>query len=291
MDSVSLAVQIPGLFVSCIECLRCVQLGREFETDFELAICKLRAIELRLTRWGALMGIKGPESIPRNGAFDKGEAEKMYLWLEAIRREFDRAMETSEQYRMINDSNADRLQPVDTESKLQSGKESLQTLYAKMCIISNVRVKIRSRISWVLYRRGSFLNLIDGISDLTDRLMETFPTDNKENQRALCESEIDEIDRDGLGLLSNAIGDRDQILKDVIETHLADDAELTAAYQVIRNNIRDYGDDVETIERARAVISRNTRHGVYNTEQHHRLMFEIMSNAHVGLMENVHRRV
>ena len=50
-------VALAGLFNNTVECFHYVQLGRAFEKDFKTAQLKLDACELRLSRWGAPLGL------------------------------------------------------------------------------------------------------------------------------------------------------------------------------------------------------------------------------------------
>lgn len=53
----TLALSIPGLFLTCVQYFVLLQLGRNFEADFGSCHLQLRWIELRLQRWGRAAGI------------------------------------------------------------------------------------------------------------------------------------------------------------------------------------------------------------------------------------------
>jgi len=48
---------LAGLFSNAVECFEIVQLGRTFEKDFETAQIRLDICRLRVSRWGAALGL------------------------------------------------------------------------------------------------------------------------------------------------------------------------------------------------------------------------------------------
>jgi hypothetical protein len=89
MEPISFALAvggIPGIFKSCIDCYQYIQFGREFETGLSLALSKLEATQIRLTRCGAAMGIQNSETALQLQEYDE-EDDKTALPLATADRE------------------------------------------------------------------------------------------------------------------------------------------------------------------------------------------------------------
>jgi hypothetical protein len=254
MEPISFALAlagIPGIFTSCVECYKYIQFGREFEADLEMSLCKLDAAEMRLTRWGASMGIDGPDTKLRSGAYSEDEIKKAYHWLTEIRKAFDSAMETSFRYKRT--VKPDKLQLLDTDAEIHKQSGSLQMIHTRIRTINDKRVKPRKRdrVAWALYRKGNFENLLESISDLTNNLVELFPS-TVESQRQMCKEEVQDLDVAALALLNKAVGDEDAILAPILR------AEAERRPNVFSNiDVRDdfrghFGDNVAPGEKSRS---------------------------------------
>lgn len=268
MEPVSFALalgSIPGIFFSCVECFRCVQLGREFEIDFERTILKLESVEMRLTRWGAAVGIDDPDVPLRQGDYTEYEIQKAYEWLSKIERMFKQALEASSEYKSNNHNNGDKLKVLDTDSEVVRGSTSLQALHRSMRKISNERVKTlkyrkRDRISWALYRKGSFQNLIETVSDLTDNLIELFPA-KVNSQESLCKSEVMGIDKEALSLLLTVIDNDDELLKQAIKSGLESGSIVFTNIEVKDESKAHFGYNIGAGESSRSSVYSNIKAG------------------------------
>ncbi|EED20663.1 conserved hypothetical protein [Talaromyces stipitatus ATCC 10500] len=186
-----------------------------------MTLCKLEAAEMRLTRWGAALGIDGPDAkLVIEGDSDEEKVNKAYHWLNEIKRAFDSAMETS--LRFTTTAKPEKLQLLENGEQIRKGSNALQKLHEKMRNISDERVKPRKRdrVSWALYRKGNYENLVENISMLTSKLVELFPS-AVDAQKRLCQGEIREIEPESLDLLGNAIGEEDEIFKQAVKVELA----------------------------------------------------------------------
>jgi hypothetical protein len=221
MDPVSLTLAlagIPGIFVSCVECYDYIRFGREFTSDFERSFCRLEVAEMRLTRWGAAMGIDSADSQLSASDFPEEEIIQAYHWLKEIKAAFDSAIATSSRYKTTSATKPDKLQTLDPEAEItKRGDPSLQALHQRFSTLRRTRIKPRKRdrIAWALYRKSAFENLIDTISDLTSNLIELFPA-TRLTQQNLCKDEVKGLDGKALALLDQVIGDQDKLLKPIL---------------------------------------------------------------------------
>jgi hypothetical protein len=258
MEPISFALalgSIPGIFTSCVECYQYIQFGREFEKDFEMALCKLEAAELRLTRWGISMGIESPETKLCSDDYNDEDIKKAYHWLKEIKNAFDSAIETSARYRTT--AKPDKLHLLDTDAEIRKGSNALQALHNNMHRLNYERVKPRKRdrISWALYRKGNFENLIENISDLTNNLVDLFPS-TIDAQKQLCKNEVKDMDIPSLALLDKAIGVEDEILKPILQAEVEQRPNFFSNIDV-RDHFRGhFGDNVAPGE--------NSRSGLYS---------------------------
>lgn len=263
MEPVSFALAvagIPGAFTASVNCFKYIQFGRDFENDFEKTWCQLEASEMRLTRWGASMGIGGPETKFRSDGYDEEEVKTAYRWLLEIQQAFNSAMQTSARYGRI--AKPDKLQPLDTDAQLCKGSEALQTLHKHMRRIVDRRVKprVRDRITWALYQKGAFQNLIETISALTSQLVELFPPTH-DAQKQMCKSEVGGLDRESLALLNEAIGDDDEMLKGVLRAEAQQRPNLFSNIEVKDYARGQYGDIVKEAASARSTVVRGVKAG------------------------------
>ncbi|KAF4463115.1 small s [Fusarium albosuccineum] len=249
---------IPGVLTACIQCYQHIQFGREFESDFELTWCKLEAAELRLARWGASMGIEGPESKLSADDYSEQEAIIAYRWLNEIQRAFNSAFETSSRYGKT--AKPDKLQLLDTEQQLRNGSGALQAVHSHIrgCIDQRVKPRKRDRISWAIYRKGAFQNLIETVSTLVDSLIELFPA-KLEAQKQLCSNEVKDLDVDSLALLDKAVGDNDTMLQAILRLEAQQRPNFYTNIEVRDHFTGQFGDNVTSTEATRSGVYSNIR--------------------------------
>lgn len=244
---------VPGIFNSCVQCFRYIQLGREFENDFERTLCKLEAAEMRLSRWGASMGIDSPETKLREENFNEEDIERAYRWLKEIERAFDSAIETSNRYKSI--AKPEKVQLLDTDVEVHNRSNFFQKLHYSMRKINEQRVRPRKRdrMAWALYRKTSFEWLIEETSELIHNLVGLFPS-TIEMQKQLCKEEIQDLDTESLRLLNEVVEDEDELLKDVLRAEVRPD--VFSHIEVADHFRGHFGDNVASGE--------NTRNKVYS---------------------------
>jgi hypothetical protein len=179
MEPVSLALavgNIPGMFTACVTCYQYVRSGRNFEKDFVMTSCKLEASELRLKRWGAAMGIEGPYSKLRMDIYGEEEIKGAYHWLSEIKKALDAAAEASGQFKSTATPEELYLLDADTEyPKANDPRNNLHTTVRKI-VDGRLKPGKRDRLAWALYKRESYENLVQKISELVNNLVELFPS-------------------------------------------------------------------------------------------------------------------
>jgi hypothetical protein len=251
---------IPGIFMACIDCYERVQFGREFEDTFEMTWCKLEAAQLRLARWGTSIGIQGPDSKLSIDAYSEEEVKVAYRWLNEIKKAFDSAIETSGKYGKTAKPN--RLQLLDTDQQLQQLGGPLHSVHSRMRKLIDTRVKPRKRdqISWALYRKGAFETLIETISDLTDNLVNLFPS-TVEVQEQLCREEVKDLDADSLALLNKAINGTDDMLQAILQLEAHQRPNFYGNIDVRDQFKGHFGDNVAPKESSRSNVFSNIRAG------------------------------
>jgi hypothetical protein len=253
--SLTLAVAgIPGIFVACVDCFRYIQLGREFETDFEVALCKLEAAEMRLTRWGQAMGISGPDTKLRTEDYNEEDLVKAFHWLSEIQRAFESAREMSSRYQTTT-TRTDRLKILDTDVALKEGSGPLRSLHNRMRRVNDSRIKVRTRdrISWALYRKGNFESLLENVSELINNLVELFPS-AAQSQADLCREEVHDLDAGSLVLLDKTAGDDDELLRQILRAEVENRPNLFSKIEVRERFRGHFGDNVAAGEKSRSGI-------------------------------------
>lgn len=99
MESVGLGIGIAGLtgtLTACIDCFEYIQLGRQFGQDYGKCLLKLDTAKLRISRWGAAIGLGSePSHKPRVSASDE-EIRTAQSLLEQILESFEDAERISE---------------------------------------------------------------------------------------------------------------------------------------------------------------------------------------------------
>ncbi|KAF9883331.1 hypothetical protein FE257_003749 [Aspergillus nanangensis] len=256
MDPISFALalaQIPAIFTSCVDCYQYIQFGREFERDFGLTLCKLEASALRLTRWGTAMGIDGPDSQLRADRYGEEEIKSAYHWLQQIRLAFDTAREASARLEKAA-AKQEKSRVLDTNTELVNAGDSLKALQSTMRRIIDGRLKPRKRdrVTWALYGRTNYENLVEKISELVNNLVELFPS-MAPAEGLLCRNEVEEMSLDSLKLFENIIDEKDKVLKNIYQIELERRIIRVGEVQATDDFMCHIGDNVEFANQASSI--------------------------------------
>ena len=226
MEAVGLAVGIAGLagvFTACVDCFEYVQLGRQFGKDYGKCLLRLDTARLRLSRWGAAVGLDSePLTEPPTSASDEDIILSRSL-LEQILETFKDAERISERFKKhmtMQNSQSEELLICDTASSVDSDYRRLHLTMRELALERQKGTSIRKKITWALYEKKRFEGMIGDVVALTDSLVDLFPA-TKENQRALCVTEVFTINESqDLALLREVAGNDDQIFSAEITNEL-----------------------------------------------------------------------
>lgn len=181
----TLALSIPALFLTCVQYLSLIQLGRDFEDDFGFCVLELRAIELRLVRWGKAVGITDEQSedFVRKLEQDYTTQEAKFAQdaCKQIVKQLARAQEDSKD---ISELNGDSKELV-----LIDEAQQLEQVEKKVARASRVQAKLKSgykksfdvtskvfvRAKWALYKKDQLSNLLAAINKHVAQLESLFP--------------------------------------------------------------------------------------------------------------------
>lgn len=226
MEPVGLAVGIAGLagvFMACVDCFEYVQLGREFGKDYEKCLLRLDTARLRLSRWGAAVGLgSGPHTKPPISASDEAVTLSQSL-LEQILETFKDAERISERFRKhksMQNPQSEELLVCNTASSVDSDYRRLHRTMRELALERQKGTSTRKKITWALYEKKKFEGMIGDVVTFTDDLVALFPA-TQENQRALCVAEVSTIDKSqDLVLLNEVAGKDDQMFSAEITKEL-----------------------------------------------------------------------
>lgn len=222
-DVAGLILALPGLLTSCVDCFNYMQLGRSFGSDYGKCLLALDATKLRLSRWGAAVGI-GEDLTPAI-SLSPEEAELAQSLLESILDTFAKAEKTSSAFvkrALLKSQDKEALQvcePQDLAPTYQNLHVTMQELAKKRQKKANILKKAK----WAFYEKAKFDSMVADVRGFVDDLVELFPPGPKlemslQRQKDLSEAEVDEIkDNDELVLLKDAVGNSDVILQETTD--------------------------------------------------------------------------
>lgn len=205
---------LAGTFTACVDCFEYIQLGRKFGRDYGKCVLKLDATKVRMSRWGASIGL-GTE--PRNPIFaSEKETQVARGLLEQIMDSFDDAERISARFKKHATETAD-LAVYDVQSDLDP---IYQRLHFTMRELANKRQRatgIMKKTTWALYEKKRFDTLIDDVTGFVDKLIELFPA-AQDHQKTLCKIEVYAIlESQDLALLKDVACTNDRILEEVVD--------------------------------------------------------------------------
>ena len=228
MDPIGLTIGIAGLasiFTSCVDCFEYVQLGRKFGEDYGKCVLRLDAAKVRMTRWGASMGL-GPElQHHRNQQISISE-EEFHLarsLLEQIMSSFEDAEKLSgryEKHATLQKTQTEDLVVYNTRTDLEPQYLRLHQTMRELALRRQHGTSILKKTTWALYEKKRFNTLIEDVTGFVTQLVELFPVLQKD-QAALCETEVSAIEEtEDLTLLRRIAGDDDSVLTTAVNEEI-----------------------------------------------------------------------
>jgi hypothetical protein len=187
------AVGLASLFNSAVSCFECVRIANTFDQDLATAQLKLDAAAIRLSRWGAAMGMNASEkTLPEVKRAHANEALQNVLWL------FERAEEKSERFGSGRST-------VTYEARMEMWPVE-QFVHAWMVEKTRSRVDqkktgMRERGKWALYKKKELDSLIDDIVHMLEALEAVVPYSSlyssaSNELQKLAQAEVADICRD-----------------------------------------------------------------------------------------------
>lgn len=213
-------VALAGLFNSSIECFEFVQLGRAFEKNFETAQLRLDTCELRLSRWGASVGLdkaSEPAGIGTDAFKSNADIAKAKERLSHIIELFAEAENVSIKFKDRKEPGSAELTICDPRSKLEPPMFDLHSKMRQLAIERQTKVGFMKRARWALYEEKRLRRLIEDVNDLVDGLLTLFP-ESHNNQEKLCEAEVSHLgENKGIRLLQDVAKEQDKLLETMLK--------------------------------------------------------------------------
>ncbi|KAK5069394.1 hypothetical protein LTR51_008644 [Lithohypha guttulata] len=192
-----LAFGVLGAFTDAIQCFEYIQLARTFDQDYQTATLKLDVARLRLSRWGASVGLDrvdrttqslpGAAGTPADHETAKELLQQIVQLFNVAEIQSDTLKSQPEDSSSSSTNNAAR----DLDPAASSLHQRLEKLSLKR-FRPNVMLK---RAKWALYKEKYLSHLIEDTTDLIDGLVNLFPAAQPEQKR-LCQDEGAELAAD-----------------------------------------------------------------------------------------------
>ena len=212
---------LAGVFTACVDCFEYIQLGRSFGHDFGKCLLRLDATKVRMTRWGAAVGMQARIRSDRQG-YPEEEIQLARDLLEQILESFEDAERVSERFKKhtIMKKSPGDLVVYDPNSDLEPKYRRLHSTMRALAQQRQKEMSIIKKTKWALYEKRKFDGMINDINGFVNDLVELFPA-SVETQRLLCGTEISSIkDTEDLLLLKDVASQDDTILKESVAREL-----------------------------------------------------------------------
>lgn len=188
--SLTLAVvSLAGLFNNAIVDFEYIQLGKNFATDFEICRTKMACQQLRLSRWGAAVGINGNATSVNSLSDVKVEQHEVKTAEDCLGHIAELFAEYRGKSRRYEQGRSGSQELVSDDSpKSRSLLDRMHTIVAARRQETGALVRVR----WALYERKNFDRLLEDLRGHISDLVELWPA-IKEQQQKLCQEEAKEL--------------------------------------------------------------------------------------------------
>lgn len=211
------ALSLAGLFNNAVQCFEFVQLGRSFGRDFETSQLKLECARLRLSRWGAALGLGEDlqDETLLEKRFGSQTTEAKHLLGQAL-AVFEEAKDISKRYVKQSKFSGAQLAVCNAQKEMDPPAADLCNMMRQISKRRQNRTGMLKKTEWALYQEKHFRRLIEDIKDLIDDLIGLFPA-KQEDQRRLCRAEVSTMGESAaLPLLREIASEQDTLLRDMI---------------------------------------------------------------------------
>lgn len=218
----TIALSIPGLFLTCVQYFTLVRLGREFTNDFGSCLLTLRATEIRLHRWGRAAGITDERSetfvqqLQHN--YTPQEITFAHNACKQIAKQLSRAKEDSLDMIDMNHGAgepdvADELQRMEIcapeASRASRALKSVKSGYERSLQFT---AKAAVKGKWALYKKKELTDLLAVIGEHVGTLEKLFP----EQERSLAVREAQSMEGEAIKVLASITTTSDPFLAEAL---------------------------------------------------------------------------
>lgn len=182
MEPVSLGVGIfalVGVFDNAMTFFACVRVAKSFDSDLQTYICRLKILQLRLSRWGKAVGLAKEIKDVRNlkttalGAQDVPTAKQV---LQQIGILFDTARKTHPDLSEAQDRN----------------ENTMIGMLDEMSICRPRKASMFEKAKWAVYKKEDLSKLVDDLKELVSDLYELIPGQTQTITQ-LCNEEVSQL--------------------------------------------------------------------------------------------------
>jgi Prion-inhibition and propagation len=214
---------LAGAFTSCIECFEYVQLGRKFGEDYGKCVLRLDAAKVRMSRWGASVGLGAEPRTQQQISASEEEFRLARSLLEQIIDTFEDAEKLSGRFKkhaIMQKTKTEDLIVYDAKSDLDTKYQWLHLTMRELVTKRQHETSLLKKTTWALYEKKRFDTMIDDVTGFVNELVELFPA-AQDNQRALCKAEVSAIkETQDLALLKDTVRGDDELLEAAVKKEL-----------------------------------------------------------------------
>lgn len=231
MEPAGLAIGVAGLaglFSACVDCFEYIQLGRQFGHDYGKCLLRLDAARLRLSRWGAAMGLAPGQPALQKQQMAYYSSQEMRLAQSLLRQiwdTFEDAERISSRYmgHVLTHNTGGPTDLIVYDADTADISPDYRRVHLAMRELTQRRQKaigLRKRAMWALYDKKNFDRMIEDVTGFINQLVDLFPA-AQDDQRALCRTEVAAFPRaQDLALLSDIAYEDDRILSGEIKREM-----------------------------------------------------------------------
>ncbi|KAK8218606.1 prion-inhibition and propagation-domain-containing protein [Phyllosticta capitalensis] len=227
MADISTAI---GLFNFAIDCFGRIQIARGFEDDFAIYQLKLDILQLRLSRWGVVVGInESGNSTIKDDITDLNSPAGI---LGSIKKILLRAQRDGANKLNPGDK------PFDSDSDMPDDLKGIRTRL-KECLKKRVvraEVAVES-FKWAFYKKAKLEDFIANITSLITALEAHLSPDLEAKLRELSKDECKGIDKPDLQELQSIVEESDPWLKKAVGEQL-ENVPGGASYNINMSHIK-----------------------------------------------------
>lgn len=216
-----LAISVLGLaslFNNAIDWFEYIYIAKNFGLRLQTNLLKLDNAQLRLTRWGDAVGISGDvddEKASYESSLSEDQQCQAAEKFRIILQNFEAAAKICDKGRKGKKEDDPSVRANEIKPNWDSMRRFLHDRMQGISFRRRNKTSLFRKAKFAIYDEKHLVELIDGISKLTDELYKLFPPDeDKENQ--LCKKEVEEF-TESLRVLGSAAKGQDPLLSTAVD--------------------------------------------------------------------------